>query len=532
MDAPKVFVSHSHEDNEITHRLVDDLRARLSPAAVWMDESGGLHGGDEWWKRIVSEITTSDVFLVILSPNALASIWVSQEMDIAYSLYVQSRKRKKLIPVLYKPCTLSADWDGIHNINMTGYPETYATKLQEICVVLGLPPVVTIPPSPVPQQPLPIFTPAPPASPAQIPASTYTPAPRPITPPPVAPPQSTGKKSQPSGTTMSRRQLLVAGAAGMAAVGGIGLLIVTHRTGGVSSLIGHTSTTNATTQAVSPATTASPQGTLTNSIVPASLLKLQYTGYQNNGVSYIIPPMAFVPAGTFWMGSDSSDTQVFGNEHRMQVTLGDYEIGVYHLTVAEYALAIQANDSGVGTPSDWQSQIQHMDHPVVDISWLNALAYTQWLAKLSGQLWRMPTEAEWEKAARWDAQAQHSRIYPWGDQWDRTKANTTDGGPGTTTPVGYYAPGDASPYGCHDMAGNAWQWTSTIYADIYINDGSLENNSDTASSRVLRGGSWFNAPQNARVANRTFLDPTFVDGADVGFRLARGVGPGSSPHIQ
>ncbi len=76
MALPRLFVSHSHLDSDFTKRLVADLQSRLGAAAVWMDEYGGLHGGDEWWRKIVAEITDRDTFLVVLSPRALVSDWV------------------------------------------------------------------------------------------------------------------------------------------------------------------------------------------------------------------------------------------------------------------------------------------------------------------------------------------------------------------------------------------------------------------------------------------------------------------------
>lgn len=107
-----LFVSHSHHDDAFGQRLVTDLRAHLGEDAVWYDASGGLHGGDEWWIRTVAEITARDIFLVILSPAALASDWVPREMGVAYWRHVKLGKR--LLPLLYRPCALPTDWQLIH----------------------------------------------------------------------------------------------------------------------------------------------------------------------------------------------------------------------------------------------------------------------------------------------------------------------------------------------------------------------------------------------------------------------------------
>jgi len=166
---------------------------------------------------------------------------------------------------------------------------------------------------------------------------------------------------------------------------------------------------------------------------------------------------------------------------------------------------------------------QRPDHPVVCVSWQNARDYCRWLAQVTGQPWRLPTEAEWEKAAR----GTDGRIYPWGSEWDKLRANTSDGGPGGTTEVGHYSgagsrdpKGDASPYGCHDMAGNVWEWTSTAWYDRPPYDANkYENDSDNI--HVLRGSSWNDNPRVARAAFRYWgvWDGWKDDG---GFRLACG----------
>jgi formylglycine-generating enzyme required for sulfatase activity len=203
-----------------------------------------------------------------------------------------------------------------------------------------------------------------------------------------------------------------------------------------------------------------------------------------------------------------------------------FHIGRYNVTVAEYVLAMQAGI--VSQPPDvpgisWQTQLNHLGHPVVAVTWFDAVKYVQWLTTASGQHWRLPTEAEWEKAAR----GTDGRIYPWGNDWDGSRANTAQNQLNTTTPVGSFAgAGDASPNGCHDMAGDVRAWCSTIYDESRFpypykaNDG-REDMSDSSSSRVLRGGSWHGFPVDSRVASRFLsISPSF-SGNDIGFRLVR-----------
>ena len=105
---PRLFISHSHEDDAFCRRLIADLRANLGEDAVWYDTSGGLHGSDDWWDRIVAEITERPYFLVVLSPAASASNWVPQEMKIAFRQHVELGKR--LLPVRLAPSPRRPDW--------------------------------------------------------------------------------------------------------------------------------------------------------------------------------------------------------------------------------------------------------------------------------------------------------------------------------------------------------------------------------------------------------------------------------------
>ncbi len=249
-----------------------------------------------------------------------------------------------------------------------------------------------------------------------------------------------------------------------------------------------------------------------HALLPSRLRDLGFTGAWRSGVAVILPPVVTVPAGAFLMGSDKKkDSQAYDDEFpQSSVMVGEFQIGTYPVTVAEYATAVRA---GVldAPPDDfglkWQQMCQQRpDHPVVHVSWLDMMAYCRWLAQVTGQSWRLPTEAEWEKAAR----GTDGRIYPWGNQWEKARANTGDGGPGTTTPVGVYASkGDASPYGCHDMAGNVWEWTSSTYKSYPYDKMKCENDSDSTSSRALRGGSWVNDSQVSRAASRGRDNPNF-----------------------
>jgi formylglycine-generating enzyme required for sulfatase activity len=273
--------------------------------------------------------------------------------------------------------------------------------------------------------------------------------------------------------------------------------------------------------------------------LPSRLARLGFQGYVVSGVEVIVPPVCDVPSGTFTMGSDKQhDPHAYENEiPQYDIFVPAFQIGTYPLTVAEYACAVRvgavkepqtidiprnvdwAVPGSRSTSLSWQVQQQWPAHPIVCITWLDVKAYAAWLTQVTHQPWRLPTEAEWEKAAR----GTNGRIYPWGDEWDKTKANTSEGGPGMTTSVGNYADkDDASPYGVHDMAGNVWEWTNSLYQEHppYRAE-QAENDADTTSNRVLRGDSWGGYPQYARAATRAAYDPSKTYD-NIGVRLVRG----------
>lgn len=225
------------------------------------------------------------------------------------------------------------------------------------------------------------------------------------------------------------------------------------------------------------------------------------------------PPgeMVTIPAGPFVMGSDDGDED---ERPAHTVELPEYQIDKYEVTNAQFALFIA--ETGYVTDAElagegktWRSYYEpgKENHPVVKVSWNDALAYCLWAGK------RLPTEAEWEKAAR----GTDGRIYPWGNEYDPNRLNGKDGGRRTTTPVGSFPEG-ASPYGVMDMAGNVWEWTDDWYQAYPGNP--VPSPYYGQKFKVLRGGGWFDEADLVRTTNRSASIVTAAND-DIGFRCAR-----------
>lgn len=270
--------------------------------------------------------------------------------------------------------------------------------------------------------------------------------------------------------------------------------------------------------------------------LPTKLASLGFALRSREGVEFIVPPLCAVPAGAFEMGTQLRlrlpDKESPGAWLPHKVKVDAFQIGRFPVTVAEYACFVRAGyrqprDSvWVGTPQDgssWRHQLRRPDHPVVNVSWEEARDYVAWLARLTGQPWRLPTEAEWEKAARWDPQHRHSRHFPWGDALDLTRCNVGESRINDTTPV-YAYPSGVSPCGAWDMSGNVKEWTSSLYMPYPYNPKDGREGVQPQSYKnglVVRGGDYMIDGWYAHTACRDKLFAGSVS-EGVGFRLALG----------
>jgi len=255
-----------------------------------------------------------------------------------------------------------------------------------------------------------------------------------------------------------------------------------------------------------------------------------------------------VPAGEFLMGSTDADKDANDSEKpQSKVYLDEFWMGKYDVTNAQFRAFVQATEykttaelQGSGWTFDentgwsdskganWQqprgpdSTLSGKDnHPVVQISWDDAVAFAKWATQATGKKIAIPTEAQWEKAAR----GTDGRLYPWGNGVPDTSRLNYNYNIKDTTEVGKYSPAGDSPFGAADMAGNVWQWTSSLWGKILekpaygypynANDG--REDPGNRDARVLRGGGYFEV-HNIRTATRlgNYSDDR---GVSLGFRV-------------
>ncbi len=215
--------------------------------------------------------------------------------------------------------------------------------------------------------------------------------------------------------------------------------------------------------------------------------------------------LLYVPAGEFTMGSDANSDE----QPLHQVYLDAFWIDQTEVTNEMYAKCVDAGKCDPPSNTGHFSNSSYENQPVVYVNWSKANAYCSWVDR------RLPTEAEWEKAAR----GTDGRTYPWGEGIDCDKANFQYSCVGDTSPVGSYE-SEKSFYGAYDMAGNVWEWVSSLYRPYpYVASDSRED-MNSSGDRVLRGGSWDNYDSNVRSAFRLRLDPTNSYNL-IGFRCAR-----------
>jgi len=226
---------------------------------------------------------------------------------------------------------------------------------------------------------------------------------------------------------------------------------------------------------------------------------------------YRAPNLVLIPAGWFWMGSESGQE----NERPVhRVWVDAFYLAACQVTNAEYSGFLRTAASPL--PPQWNDpNFNHPAQPVVAVSWFQAVDYCNWLSALQGKKFRLPSEAEWERAARGGVEG---RLFPWGDDPPESLPDYATRWKVGPEPVGRHAP---NGFGLYDICQNVHEWCSDWYAADYYGVSPERNpqGPETGIRRASRGGSWRHHVKVSRCAARSSIPPE-LQYADYGFRLA------------
>lgn len=244
----------------------------------------------------------------------------------------------------------------------------------------------------------------------------------------------------------------------------------------------------------------------------------------------LLPPFIHIPSTVFLLGTPehllSRLAHQFGgarDSYREEAPQHELHLPAFWIAgvpVTNAVFGAFVRETGTPPPNYWRGADMAVlqQHPVVDVAWHTAQAFCAWLTQAvppqGGGQYRLPSEAEWELAAR----GVDGRLFPWGDTWDVQFANTRESGLAQTAPVGSFPEG-ASPWGCLGMAGNVWEWTVSLDALYPYTPTDGREDPQAAGRRILRGGCYANPHGYARCACRFRLAPD-VRNPFLGFRLA------------
>ena len=464
-----IFVSYSHKDTKYAHELAASLQSM--GFEVWIDER--LDYGAQWPQELQKQLDGCSAFILIMSRNSYASEWVQSELQRA------KRKLKPIFPLLLdgdEPW-LSVESTQYYDVREAANPDPkFYSDLKKV------------------------LTPDPNARTLQKPKGfgADTPA-----------RASSGLKM---GILLAALVLF----AGVAIWFGSALSkkSISPTEPAAIATIEETSSEEATPLAeatAAPEKTSAPQP-----------------------ISSGDDEMVLVPAGEFTMGRSAKDEftgcqevsqdcelSAFMDEEPVHpVVLDAFSIDKTEVTNSLYktcedqGACTPPQESNSNTQASYYGNPEFDNYPVIYVSWDQAKTYCEWRGA------RLPTEAEWEKAARGD----DGRTYPWGEKIDESFANFNYG-VGDTTAVGTYEKGK-SPYGLYDMAGNVWEWVADWYSDTYYGRSPDENppGPATGEMRVLRGGSWGLKGVSVSTSYRYARDPAETS-PDLGFRCAKDANP-------
>ena len=548
-DPRQVFISHAHQDADFAHRLAADLTA--AGWRVWIAPES-IQPGEKWVEAIGRGLDGSGVFVVALTPAAVASKWVRNETNAAIEL--DNRGEAQFIPLDVATCIVPTLWNIYQRVPFRG---RYEDGLAALLGRLGMRVEEGETGRRVDKE---IGRQVDRETSGQVAIKVAVPVLR-LSGPQVQELMASLLDAYDEGSLrqMVRFQLdehldLIAGGGNLVQVV-FSLIAWAERTGRIAELVAKAQTYNpgnarlaAFVRSVPGIAVAEPARVAPQAL-PATP---QATTQTPPRAAPAAGPIAFdwvtIPAGTFLMGSDNAKDKLAFDDETPQHTLHlpEYRIARVPVTVAQFAAFVGATGhkttaeaqgsawNYIGSEwkeikgADWahprgpKSDVKvKQEHPVTCVSWHDAVAFCKWVGV------RLPSEAEWEKAAR----GTDGRIWPWGGREPNSGVCNFNMTVGDTTPVGRY-PDGKSPNGLLDVAGNVWEWTSSLWGTdagkpefgypYDAKDGRENPSAPDTVRRILRGGSFWNVAQDVRCAYR-FRDDPDVRFGDFGFRV---VSPG------
>jgi serine/threonine-protein kinase len=452
------FISYSRTNKEFATKLAKGLRSAGYP--IWFDLMDILTGS-RWDDEVEKALRECSIFMIILTPASIASENVKDEIGYAID------HGKRILPILLEQCDVPLRLRRFQYVDFTtkSFEEGFesAKDLLRDLVEAALVPIIEKIPSvdaPIESKPEPVKT-----------------KPTPVTPDRKAEPvSSVPAQKKPVSKTLAIGVVVVV----VLIIAGIGFSAISKMRGNGLSV-------------------ANP--------VSANGYDIGLTMTGNDGMILL-----YVPAGEFTMGGNSSSEE----KPIHKVNLDAFWIDQTEVTNKMYIACVS---SGACAPptytysqsrSNYYGNTQFDNYPVIYVTWDDANTYCEWIGR------RLPTEAEWEKAAR----GVDERTYPWGNKAPSIIYLNFNSFVGDTTEVGNYL--GSSPYGADDMAGNVWEWVNDWYIKTYYQSSPSFNplGPDSGEGRVLRGGSWNDVDDKVRSAYRSANAPN-ISNFNYGFRCAR-----------
>lgn len=530
----QIFLSHAHQDAEFAQKLAKDLKSKGWD--VWIAPDS-IRPGERWIEAINRGLEESSILLLVVTPEAVNSKWVRREVGVAIEM--QHEGLMRVIPLDVKAATVPPLWRSYQRIS---FRNGYKTGQQQLLQTLELPKdavVQNVRPEKKskPSEQNALRMPSRPQEKASSPTVPFAERLRGL--PPWAVPAgaavflliiaaiwlpqafSVAENSDEPTATITRES----SGAGGGVVATAETTLPTSETGQAAATIAQAVETAAVESASEPSAmlaTATIQSTTVN--IPRATPTITPTPPPQAGDKRVLTlpsglevTQVFVPAGSFLMGSAEHDSLARDDEKpQHQVTLDSFWIDQTEVTNRQFAAFLNESgnqqEGGVTrlevessyslievNDGRFQPKVGFEEHPVIEVSWYGAYAYCEWTGG------RLPTEAEWEYAAR----GPYNRLYPWGNSspvCDLVNYNWCVSG---VTKVGSY-PDGASWSNALDMSGNVWEWVIDWYDVGYYRNSPQENpiGPESGTFRVIRGGSWYQNHQFVRTAIRNNFEPT------------------------